>query len=193
VVAALAFTGLRLSEVLGLRWGDADLVEDELHVGGQLTLARTDSPARRVTRLKSLASQRWVPIFPAVERELAALRDAEELAGRGGDDDLIFVTRSGLPVSQHNAARLVRRAATAAGLGKVGPQVLRRSFCSLAGRRGVDPVEAAQMTGHSLNVWARNYAHSFGKAQRAEARARLLEHGFGAASDDPAGQPEAAC
>lgn len=47
------------------------------------------------------------------------------------------------------------------------------------GRRGVHPVEAARMTGHSLAVWARSYAGSFGKAQRDEARARLLEHGFG--------------
>lgn len=32
------------------------------------------------------------------------------------------------------------------------------------------------MTGHSLAVWSRHYACSFGKAQRDEARARLLEH-----------------
>jgi hypothetical protein len=40
--------------------------------------------------------------------------------------------------------------------------------------------EAAQITGHSPAVWARFYARSFGKAQRDEARDRLLEHGFGA-------------
>ena len=51
-------------------------------------------------------------------------------------------------------------------------------------RGHVDPVEAAQLTGHSLAVWARHYARSFGKAQRDEARARLLEHGFGAVDDD---------
>jgi integrase len=56
---------------------------------------------------------------------------------------------------------------------------LRHSFCSLAGRRGVDPIEAAQITGHSPAVWARFYARSFGKAQRDEARRRMLEHGFG--------------
>jgi hypothetical protein len=57
------------------------------------------------------------------------------------------------------------------------------SFCSLAGRRRVDPVEAAQLTGHSLNVWTRHYARSFGKAQRDEARARMLEHGSGDVDD----------
>jgi hypothetical protein len=35
------------------------------------------------------------------------------------------------------------------------------------------------MTGHSLDVWVRHYVGRGGPAQRAEARARLLEGGFG--------------
>jgi integrase len=182
VVTLLAYTGLRISEALGLRWRDVDLVEGELYVCGQLTLARADRPARRVARLKSKASERYVPIFPAVERELAGLRDAEERKGRGGGVDLVFCTRTGRPLSQRNVGRSIARAAEAAGLGKLGSHDLRRSFCSLAGRRGVDPIEAAQITGHSPDVWARHYARSFGRAQRVEARRRMLEHGFGAAS-----------
>jgi integrase len=193
VVTTLTYSGLRLSEALGLRWCDVDLVELELHVRGQLRPARREQPARRVKRLKSEASERVVPIFPAVareltrllERELAALDDDEEL----DRDLLVFRTRTGRPLAQRNVGRAVEVAAEAAGLDKVGPQVLRRSFCSLAGRRGVDPVEAAQMTGHSLDVWARNYARSFGKAQRDEARARLLEHGFGAVPTGPLAPP----
>ena len=50
--------------------------------------------------------------------------------------------------------------------------------------RGVDPIEAAQITGHSPAVWARSYARSFGKAQRDEARDRMLAHGFGAVTDN---------
>jgi integrase len=186
-VTTLAFTGLRISEVLGLRWQDVDFVEGELYVGGQLSLASGTRPARRVELLKTQASERYVPIFPAVERELARLRNAEEAAGRGGDDDLVFLTRrTGRPLSQRNVGRAVADAATEAGLGKIGSHDLRRSFCSLAGRRGVDPIEAAQITGHSPDVWARHYVRSFGKAQREEARRRMLEHGFGAGKDEEA-------
>ena len=114
--------------------------------------------------------------MPAVESALV-----EQRAGRGGDGDLVFVSRLGTPVHPPNVAtRGVEAAARAAGLGKVTPHDLRRSLCSLSGRRGVDPVEAAQITGHSLAVWTKHYARSFGKAQRDEAAARLLEHGFGA-------------
>jgi integrase len=77
--------------------------------------------------------------------------------------------------------RGVEAAAKSAGLGKVTPKDLRASFCSLVGRRRVDPVEAAQLTGHSLNVCMGYDVQSFGKAQRGEARARMLEHGPGAA------------
>jgi integrase len=184
VVTLFAFTGLRISEALGLRWRDVDLVEGELYVCGQLTLGRADRPARRVTRLKSKASEWYVPIFPAVERELAALRDAEERKGRGGDDDLVC-TRTGRPLSQRNVGRSIARVAEAAGLCKLGSHDLRRSFCSLAGRRGVDPIEAAQITGHSPDVWARHYARSFGRAQRVEVRDRMSSHGFGDLTSKP--------
>jgi hypothetical protein len=40
------------------------------------------------------------------------------------------------------------------------------------------------MTGHSPAVWAKHYARSFGKAQRDEARDRMLAYGFGAVADD---------
>lgn len=183
VVAVLAYTGLRLSEALGLRWQDIDFVEGELHVRAQLSLAKKGRPARLVP-LKTKASERVVPMMPAVERALVEQLQREQHAGRGRDGDLVFVSRLGTPMQQRNVAtRGVEAAAVAAGLGKVTPHDLRRSLCALSGRRGVDPVEAAQITGHSLAVWTKHYARSYGKAQRDEAAARLLEHGFGAVVD----------
>jgi integrase-like protein len=124
-------------------------------------------------------------LFPAVAAALVDQLASEQAAGRGSDTDLVFCSRRSRPLTHRNVAqRGVEEAASKAGLGKVTPHDLRRSFCSLAGRRGVDPIEAAQITGHSPAVWARFYARSFGKAQRDEARDRLLKHGFGALSED---------
>jgi integrase len=178
-VVTLAYTGLRVSEALGLRWQDIDFVEGELHVRGQLSGERIKEPPR-IVAAKTKASARIVPLMPAVERALVQLLDREQRRGRGVDGGFVFVTRSGRPVRQRNAARAVADAAKGAGLGPVSPHDLRRSFCSLAGRRGVDPVEAARITGHSLATWTTHYAQSFGRAQRDEARARLLSFGFGA-------------
>ena len=69
-----------------------------------------------------------------------------------------------------------------AGLPHVTLHTLRRSFASLAARRGVDPVQAARMTAHSLDVWARTTG-DYGKPRRDEARERMLEHGSGAVEE----------
>lgn len=41
---------------------------------------------------------------------------------------------------------------------------------------------AAEITGHSVDVWARFHVRSFGNVQRDEARERMLAQGFGADS-----------
>lgn len=81
-------------------------------------------------------------------------------------------TRAGRPLIQRNLATAVEDAGKAAGLGHVTPHTLRRSFASPADRRGVDPVQAARMTGHTLATWTKFYASDYGKAQRDEARQR---------------------
>jgi integrase len=184
VVTALAFTGLRTGEVLGLRWQDVDFVEGELHVRVQLSRATKERPSELVAP-KTRSSARVVPLWPAVERMLVGLLDVEQRHGRGGDLDFVFCTRRGTPLAHRNVARRgVGAAGEAAGLGWVTPHDLRRSFCSLAARRGVDPVAAAELTGNSLVVWATSYARSYGREQRREARERLLGYGFGAVDSD---------
>jgi hypothetical protein len=46
------------------------------------------------------------------------------------------------------------------------------------------------MTGHSLDVFTRHYADDYGKAQRDEARARMLAHGFGSDSTSDSTEAE---
>jgi integrase len=183
-VTLLAFSGLRISEALALRWCDIDFVEGELHVRGQLSRPSGDAPSKIVAP-KTNASQRPVPLWPAVEAMLVEQLASEQREGRGRDSDFVFCTRIGTPLSQFNVAdRGVEAAAKRAGLGHVSPHDLRRSFCALAARRGVDPAAAAELTGHSLAVWANSYARTFGKTQRDEAKAKMLDHGFGAVVDE---------
>ncbi len=94
VVTVLAYTGLRLSEALGLRWMDIDFTERELHVRGQLQrLSGRGEP--RFVAPKTRSSLRIVPMFPAVERAMVEQHGAEARAGRGLDTDFVFCTRSG--------------------------------------------------------------------------------------------------
>lgn len=180
--ALLAYTGMRISEALALTWADVDLVDLELTVSGQLTRARRGESARVIAR-KGAAPEYAAVIFPALEAILTEHLERELAAGRGREAHFVLATRAGRPLHQRNLAAAMEKAAEAAGLGKVTPHDLRRSFASLAARRGADPVQASRMTGHSLGAWTRHYAGDYGKAQRGEARARLLNAGFGLAPD----------
>lgn len=188
-VALLAWTGMRVSEALALRWSDVDFVDRELLVAGQLTRATRTEPARIVSR-KGGADPYSALLFPDLERIFTEHLESELSAGRGRDSDFVLCTRTGRPLFQRNLGRAVEDAGKSAGLGHVTPHDLRRSFASLAARRGVDPVQAAKMTGHSLDVWTRHYASDYGKPQRDEARARMLEHGFGASVECGTGESE---
>jgi integrase len=48
MVATVLYTGLRISEMLGLVWDDVDLSAGALHVRAQLSRAHRSDPARRV-------------------------------------------------------------------------------------------------------------------------------------------------
>ena len=171
---------MRLSEALALRWRDVDFVELELYVGGQLTRGTRDKPARVVGR-KSGAEAYTTLILPALEAELTRRVEAELAEGRGQPDDYVCaMPLTGEPPHQKTLSEAVRTAAAGAGLGHVTPQMLRRSFASIAARRIPDPAEAAHMTGHSLGVWVRHYVERYGADARADARERLLDAGLGA-------------
>jgi integrase len=178
-IAILAYTGCRISEACGLHWRDVDLVDSEVTVAGQLSRATRTERARIIPR-KGNAPPYTALVFPALADALTAHLRRELVAGRGREDDFVLSTVTGRPLYQRNVGHALAAASEAAGLGRVAPHDLRRSFCSLAARRGVDPVQAARMAGMSVEVFLRHYADEYGRAHREEARARLLAHGFGA-------------
>jgi integrase len=92
------FTGLRASELRGLRWADVDLKRGELHVR-----QRADRYGK-IGRPKSLAGERTVPLPPTVvsvlrEHRLACPRNELDLVfvnGRGGIEHRNSIVEHGL-------------------------------------------------------------------------------------------------
>jgi integrase len=74
------FTGMRASELRGLRWADIDLMEGIIHVRQRADAWMTLGPT------KSEAGKRDIPLAPMVINALTALKDAP----RKGDLDLVF-------------------------------------------------------------------------------------------------------
>lgn len=72
LLATALYTGLRLSELLGLTWQDIDLPAGLIRVRHQLSRPHQDAPARRV-RLKTQAAVRDIPLLPQLANLLKGL------------------------------------------------------------------------------------------------------------------------
>src|SRR5207237_7886773 len=89
LVAAAIYTGMRLSELLGLTWDDVEFNRGLIHVRAQLSRSHIGAPARRVAP-KTRAAARQIPLTPQLA---GLLRDRRLAATRSAGGDWVFSTR----------------------------------------------------------------------------------------------------
>jgi integrase len=156
MIATLTFAGLRIGELLALRWRDVDLAAGWLTVGD----SKTDAGRRRVK------------VRGALRDELLAVRGRHQQASQAA---YVFATARGGRMSPENFRnRVLGRPASIvdgeekAGPGAVGrankrleaeglpplpdgltPHSLRRTFCSLLYALGEDPGTVMDEMGHT--------------------------------------------
>jgi integrase len=182
LVATALFTGMRLSEVLGLVWDDVDLEGGSVRVRAQLSRARRGTPARRVAP-KTRAAARQIPLSPQLAALLRKHRSASPHKAGG---DWVFATRNGTPLSQRNVQRTaLARAARLAGLDRDGSRLrfhdLRHTFAShLIIDLGLDVVQVSRILGHaSVTTTLDVYANLFDEAgHSADIRTRMATSAF---------------
>jgi integrase len=126
VVALAAFSGLRKSEIQGLRW--EDLKGDELHV--QRSAWR---PTHVIEETKTRASKAPVPVIPVLAKYLNAHRN-------GSNDVFIFTgAKMGRPLDLRNlASRVIRPALKKENIPWCGWHGFRRGLATSLYRMGVD-------------------------------------------------------
>src|SRR5262249_9008925 len=89
-----AFTGLRSSELRGLRWSDVDLLKRRLHV------RRRADRFNKIGKLKSKSAYRAIPLTPDVEGALREWRVA--CPRQDGHLVLVFPNQAGAVESHTN-------------------------------------------------------------------------------------------
>src|SRR5829696_3233738 len=183
MIATVLYTGLRISELLGLVWDDVDFAAGVIHVRAQLSRAHRSQPARRVAP-KTAASVRDVPLVPQLANLLSAHRQRSPFA-RGAD--WVFATARGTPYGHRNVSRrCLGRAAQLAGLNDDGwPPLrfhdLRHTFAShLIVDLGLDVAQVSRMLGHArITITLDIYTHLFEDARHArDIRTRLAASPF---------------
>ena len=154
VVYVAVYTGLRVSELIGLRWGDIhdhSITIDERYCRGDWG------------QPKSEASNTTIPVNQKVIERIQGLRTmtVEVKAGRAtrryravksdSPDDLVFQSiKTGRPMRDNNIlVRHIKPAARKIGIPWVNWQVLRRSYATWLRMVGTDPRDRQSLMRHS--------------------------------------------
>jgi integrase len=172
LVETALFSGLRISELLGLTWADIDFAAGLIRVRAQLSRAHRGEPAHRVAP-KTPASVREVPLVPQLSHRLAVHRRATPFEA---PTDWVFATSRGTPFGERNVARRVlKKAADDTGLNDEGRAPLRfhdlrHTFAShLIVDLGLDIAQVSRILGHaSTTITLDVYTHLFDDARHAE-------------------------
>ena len=169
-----ALTGLRASELRGLRWKDIDLDHGVLHVRQRADRFGTiGSP-------KSEAGSRTIPLAPEVIAALKRWKPSCPKAKASGDDRLVFPASSGLVEHHSSMVRGLAPIMIAAGVvdadgaPKYAMHAFRHFFASWCinpkdrGGRELPPKVVQTLLGHSSIVMTLDtYSHT-GRPQRRE-------------------------
>ncbi|MDH6283200.1 integrase [Prescottella agglutinans] len=148
VIITLAGTGLRRSEVLGLKWTDLDLDAGTLTVSGHVVRAKgrgliRESEAKTVSSLRTIALPRFV-----IEALRARQEDAEKMAA-SVSADVIFASRIGTLRDPDNLNGQWRRIRDVLGFDWVSTHDFRRSVATRLDEAGLSPRIGADVLGHA--------------------------------------------
>lgn len=125
-------SGLRVSELLSLRFKDIDLENRLLDVHGKGS------------------KERIVPYSRFADDYLRKYLDGPRKRNKGKDASYLFLGRDGKPLSRIAFFKVVRKYASKAGIEKpVSPHSLRHSFATHLLERGADLRTVQELLGHS--------------------------------------------
>jgi integrase len=156
LIIVAAFTGLRVSELRGLTWGDVDLNANKLKV-----TQRADR-FNEIGNTKSAAGRREVPFGTFVANTLKEWKLATRFKA---DSDFVFATAAGKPDSHANIVNRGFARAVTAALGErkyTGLHCLRHFYASWCISRGLPPKVIQTRLGHStIAMTFDTYGHLF--------------------------------
>ena len=190
-VMLAAFYGLRRSEVVGLKWDAIDFENKTIAI--RHTVTACTEKGRRIEvaadTTKTASSRRTLPLVPAFQTKLAALKEQQEknriLCGRSYCTDylgyvLVDAMGNRLKLSYISTAfpALLKRN----GLRPIRFHDLRHSCASLLLKNGVPMKQIQEWLGHSdFSTTANIYAHLDAGSKLTSAQA--MEKGLGMSSE----------
>ena len=140
-IGFLLETGLRVNEMLALRWEHVNIERKRLYVQGTIIHPLGNSRAEYQDSPKSESSRRMIPLTP---RAIALLKKQEGL-----NDAWVFTGHDGDRVSYQNVLKHIRQTCQRADVPYRGAHVFRHTFATNCYYRHVDVKVLSKLLGHS--------------------------------------------
>ena len=158
MVSLIAATGLRIGELLALRWSALDLE------GGSLTVRESVFGGK----FQPPKTQKAIRTIPLGRHAVAALSAHRNRVTRRAAEDLVFGNRNGGPLREAKLLRnVLQPAAEAAGLGRVTWHQFRHIHSSLLNDLQVPVKIAQEQLGHaSISTTLNIYTHVIDASHR---------------------------
>lgn len=174
------YTGMRRSELLGLKWSAVDLTTKAISVTA--TLQRIPGQGLQVMQPKTSRSRRLVSLPPEAAALLGGLkvkqREAhQDLSMEWSESSYVFSHPDGRPMYPNTVSLAFAKIIKKAGLPHVRLHDLRHTHATIMLKQGVDPKTIADRLGHaSVVITLDTYAHVLPGMQ--EAAALKFEEGI---------------
>ena len=164
--------GIRLGEVLGLRWSDIDTRKGIVHI--RRTVNRLEKLDGSGTELvvgtpKSKNSLRDIPISEGYCQKLMCYwaRSSQIMRKPPDDNDYLLRSAVGGPAEPKTMQETFKRILKAAGVADANFHTLRHTFATRAIEKGADVKTLSVLLGHSdVNITLNRYAHVLDEKKR---------------------------
>lgn len=174
-------TGLRCSELIGLKFSDVDWNEEHptLTVERQLEYRHSTKEWRWSNQLKTINSQRTILLSPTALQILKECRDDPKRNTRNTPlefRNLVFLNRNGMPTKNSTYDTYLYKICDRAGIEHFSIHKLRHTFATRALEAGCSYKWLADTLGHSdINTTLMTYCHVSSATNKAEAT-KLAEY-----------------
>jgi integrase len=154
-------TGMRLGELLGLKWGDIDFFGKFIHVRRSFKLGRFSTPKNGKTRRVDMSD-----MLIAGLKALRTQAKKQALLAGGERADLLF-HRDGIPIAQNSVRNTFKQILAKAELRQIRFHDIRHTFASLLLSQGESPAYVKDQLGHhSIKMTVDVYGHLIPGANR---------------------------
>jgi integrase len=152
VVLAAAMTGLRQSELLGLRWRDVDWAAQRIRVRNTFVRGEHSADGK-----SDLSTRRSVPMTDRLAGELDRWSQRTEYRG---DGELVFAhPQTGSPLDRSKVTKRFKAACRAAGVREIKFHDLRHTFATRLAASGQPLRTIQEFLGHADSKTTQIYAH----------------------------------